>query len=365
MSNNLAMNSKIGTSQFHNADLESAYILSSWLQRSGIERQTILEELKLLTGFEDDIGEKTFRQWTSFGESSKRVSGLTPEIRGQRLVALVTWFLREHRHRSRPIMTSGELRQLINLYPDIPVKNKLQLRRLLHELEIYNGEREANFSFATDWKGHLASWPIFCFVIDPYWCVRATTCYEMALAGYTEEDMRHWSWWHRLLASKRGKPKYLPDGPRYSLRGPYTEAYYQYQIKRFWISTTKFRKNQDPRYSTLLEILQSTPRFNEVLSAALELSDQTPLFGIPVPFFREDGTLLWMLEVTTIIPNTPDYQLVVWAPLNEESAEYQAQLRRWADESGVYCKKAYFIEEFADCFDDEQKKFAFGLMGLL
>lgn len=38
--------------------------------------------------------------------------------------------------------------------------------------------------------------------------------------------------------------------------------------------------------------------------------------------FRHNSTLLWMLEVTTIIPNTPDYQLVVWAPLNEESAEY-------------------------------------------
>jgi len=61
-----------------------------------------------------------------------------------------------------------------------------------------SGERQPDFSFATDWKNHLASWPAFCFVIDEYWCVRASTSYEMALAGYTEEDMKHWSWWHRL-----------------------------------------------------------------------------------------------------------------------------------------------------------------------
>jgi hypothetical protein len=351
-----------GIEQFQDPDQISGHIFSMWLHRCGVERKTILEELKETGENLGDIGEKSFKQWTSDGESAKRVSGATPEIRGDRLVALVRWFLHEHTHRARPVMTNLELRHLIAEYPDLPIKHRLQLKRLVHDLEIQSGEREADFSFAKDWKSHLAEWPVFCFVIDRYWTVRASTCYEMALAGYQEEDMTSWSWWHRLTASRKGKPKYMPDSPRYSLRGPYADVYYCQQLERFRTGTEGFVKSGDTRYTALMELLQSTPRFQEMwgrVTCSPELAASQSI-GIPVPFFRMDGTLLWMLEVSTLIPNTADYQLIVWVPLNEDSAEYQAEIRRWADEPGRYSRKAYFIEDFKQYFG-EKERFALGV----
>ncbi|MEW6649093.1 MAG: hypothetical protein AB1453_02770 [Chloroflexota bacterium] len=348
--------SKNGISQFQDMDQESGRVLALWLERSGVERKTILNEICVANTDLGEIGEKTFRQWTSYNESSHRVSGTTLEIRGSRLVALVRWFFREHTHRARPVMYTGELRSLIMIYRDLPIKNRLQLKRLLHDLEIHNGEREANFLFASDWKSRFAEWPVFCFVLDRYWTVRASTCYEMALAGYREEDMTHWSWWHRLMASRGGKPKFMPESPRYSLRGPYADIYYCQQIERFQALTEPLREIGDLRYKTLMELLKLTPRFNEMWDKVNCPADLTNghSIGIPVPFFRQDNTLLWMLEVSTIIPNTPDYQLIVWVPLNEDSAEYQAEIRRWADESGYYSRKAYFIEEFAHYFGEKE-----------
>ena len=168
-------------------DRESGTILSKWLKRTGIDQKLAISELMRSNHLVGDIGEKSFKQWTSEGESAKRVSGSNVEIRGERIVTLVEWFIKEHRHRIQPVLTSSELRQLIDLYVDIPVKNRLQLKRLLHDLELQEGQRVADFSFATDWKSHFASWPVFCFVIDDYYCVRASTSYEMALAGYTEK----------------------------------------------------------------------------------------------------------------------------------------------------------------------------------
>ncbi len=349
---------KNGTDQFQNADHISGRILSTWLRRSGIKRSMILKEINAAITFGGKIGDKSFRQWTSDSESARLVSGLRSEIQGERLVSLVRWFLEEHTHRTHAVITSEELRELIYIYKDLPIKFRLQLKRLLHDLEIYTGERETDFSFATDWKNHLAEWPVFCFVLDRYWTVRASTCYEMALAGYGEKDMTHWSWWHRLLASSHGIPKYKKDSPRYFLRGPYTDAYYSEQLKRFKASTESFRTAKDERYNLLMKLLQTTPRFNEVWKRVDFSPSVDPVhsMGIPVPFFRTDDTLLWMLEVTTIIPNTPDYQLIVWVPLNKESAEYQAEIRRWANESGNYTQKVYFIEEFSKHFTSNQCK---------
>lgn len=350
--------SNFGTDDFQTADHESGRIFSLWLRRSGVESRTILEELPALGEGIGEIGDKSFKQWTSDGESARRVSGVSPEVRGNRVVALVRWFLREHTHRSRPVMATSELREIIRLYRDVPVKNRLQLHRLLHDLEIQTGERQANFSFAADWKNRFAEWPVFCFVLDPYWCVRASTCYEMALVGYAEEDMRHWSWWNRLTASRKGKPKYQSDSQRYSLRGPYAEVYNCQQLERFKAATEHFRQMKDPRYEALMELLSRTPRFYEMWEKTACPPEHTlaQSTGIPVPFYRDDGTLLWMLEVSTAIPNTPGYQLIVWVPLNEDAAEYQAEIRRWADEPGRYSQKAFFIEDFkqylspAECY---------------
>lgn len=351
------MNSNIGIEQFQDIDQASGRILAAWFKRSGVERRTILEEIKERDENLGDIGDKSFKQWTSDSESARRISGTTPEIRGDRVVALVRWFFHEHTHRARPVMSTAELRELIQIYHDLPIKNRLQLKRLLHDLEIQTGEREANFSFAKDWKNRFADWPVFCFVLDRYWTVRASTCYEMALAGYKEEDMTQWGWWHRLTASRRGRPKYTPDSPRYSLRGPYAEVYYCQQLERFRAATEPFRLAGDIRYGTLMELLQTTPRFSEMWGRVSCPPDLTAnhSMGIPVPFFRQDDTLLWMLEVSTTIPNTPDYQLIVWVPLNEDSAEYQAEIRRWADEPGRYSRKAFFIEDFAVNFSEQQR----------
>jgi hypothetical protein len=356
-----AANSNFGTQDFQDADRESGRIISEWLRRCGVDRRTILMEMNDFSDAIGEIGEKSFKQWTSDGESARRVSGATPELRGDRLIALVRWFVHEHSHRSRPVMNTAELRRLMHLYDDLPVKNRLQFRRILHDLELQSGEREANFSFANDWKSVLADWPVFCFVLDRYWTFRASTCYEMALAGYTEDDMKHWSWWHRLTASRQGQPKFSTKSQRYSLRGPYAEVYYRQQIERFRASTEVLQKEGDQRYQALLQLLDSTTRFHEMWTFAQQ-SQQTyaESMGIPVPFFRHDGTLLWMLEVSTMIPNTPDYRLIVWVPLNEDAAEYQGEIRRRADQSGLFSRKAFFIEEFARYFTPEQR-FALGV----
>lgn len=349
-------NSNNGIDQFLTLDQESGSILYTWLKRSGVERRTILDEVKLMAEKVGDIGDKSFKQWTSDGESAKRISGHTPELRGDRVVGIVRWFVHEHTHRTRPVITSAELRKLLSIYSDLPIKHRLKLKRILHDIEIRTGEREANFSFAKDWKSHFADWPVFCLVLDPYWTVRASTCYEMALAGYKEEDMNRAGWWHRLTASRQGKPKYLPDSPRYSLRGPYADVYYSQQIMRFRADTEHFQKTGDTRYGLLMDLLKSSPGFEELWSRSLRTSElqQSTYTGIPVPFFREDDTLLWMLEVSTIIPNSPNYHLIVWVPLNEDSAEYQAEIRRWADEPGRYSRKAFFIEDFAQFFSEKE-----------
>jgi len=354
-------NSNFGNSNFLDENSESGAILYSWLKRSGVERSVILEEITTSNQYIGEIGLKSFKQWTSEGETARRVSGLTPEIRGERIVAIVQWFIREHIHRVNPVLTTSEVRRLIALYQDIPVKNRLQLKRLLHDLEIETGERQPDFSFATDWKNHLASWPAFCFVIDEYWCVRASTSYEMALAGYTEEDMKHWSWWHRLTASKSGKPKFSPNSLRYSLRGPYNLTYYCNQLNQFYHETKELCENQDPRYQALMELLKTTSLFEEMWNCSLEkLNQYQQPFSLPVPFFRPDGTLLWMLELSTVISNTNNYRLISWMPLNEDSAEYQGEIKRWADKSGKFNQRAYFIEDFAQYFT-RKEKFALGL----
>ncbi|HHX09184.1 MAG TPA: hypothetical protein GX730_07150 [Chloroflexi bacterium] len=358
MEDQSSINGKI---EFLDENQESGVVLSKWLKRTGMDQKMVISELMRMNHLVGDIGEKSFKQWTSEGESAKRVSGSSVEIRGERIVTLVEWFFKEHSHRVQPVLNSSELRQLLDLYTDIPVKNRLQLKRLLHDLEIQEGERVADFSFAKDWKSHFASWPVFCFVIDDYYCVRASTSYEMAMAGYTEDDMKHWTWWNRLTASRKGMPKYSLKSPRYSLRGPYSKSYYQMQLNQFYRDTQNFRNNKDLRYEKLMNLLRTTEGFNEMWKSSLEDEQeyQQP-FGFPVPFFRQDGTLLWMLELYTIIPHTNNYRLVTWMPLNEDSAEYQGEIRRWADSCDKFSRRAYFIEDFANNFTQEQR-FALGV----
>jgi len=352
--------SGIGNS-YRTSEEISGLIFASWLQRSGVEKRVILNELEKMIPHCGRIGMKSFIQWTSEGKSARLVSGPTTDIKAERLIAMVKWFINEHAHRLTPVVNSQELRDLMAQYADLPVLNRLRLKRLLHDLEMKNGEREPNFSFASDWKSHFAQWPVFCFVVDSYWCVRASTSYEMALAGYTEEDMYYWSWWHRLTASQRGQPKFDRDSKRYSLRGPYSEAYYSIQMGQFLADTEALREANDKRYHAVMELLNSTDRFAEVYKAGVSQIDlHQQSFGLPVPFFRSDGALLWMLEVSSAIPKTDNYRLIAWIPLNQDSAEYQGEIQRQVDVGGKYSKKAYFIEDYAQHFSPTQR-FALGV----
>jgi hypothetical protein len=62
-----------------------------------------------------------------------------------------------------------------------------------------------------------------------------------------------------------------------------------------------------------------------------------------------------MLEVSSIIPDTDNYRLILWSPLNASSDEYLAEIRRWADEPGRFSKKAYFVEDYQEHFSEEEK----------
>ncbi len=103
-------NGLIGNTQFHDDDQKSGEILSNWVNRSGMHRKTILDEINQMIQDGTPIGEKTFQQWTSSGESAKRISGQTPEMQGNRLIAVVKWFYTEHRHRSKFVVLTKELK---------------------------------------------------------------------------------------------------------------------------------------------------------------------------------------------------------------------------------------------------------------
>jgi len=108
-------------------------------------------------------------------------------------------------------------------------------------------------------------------------------------------------------------------------------------------------------------LLNSTDRFAEVYKAGVRQVDlHQQSFGLPVPFFRSDGALLWMLEVSSAIPKTDNYRLIAWIPLNQDSAEYQGEIQRQVDVGGKYSKKAYFIEDYAQHFSPTQR-FALGV----
>jgi hypothetical protein len=343
--------------RFQDDDQESGQILSSWLERSGIDRRKILEEIHYSNKNLEPFGHKSFQQWTTYGVSSHRISGHTAEILGERLVAIVNWFIKEHFHRSKSVIKLQELKRLRDLYPDISTKSKLQLARLINYFDLETNPRSLNDYFINDWRRSLEKWPSFAFVTDQYWCIRASSHYEMALVGHKEKDLLNWGWWHRLISTRNGKKKFEENSAMRTLRGPYADAYYRWQMMRFIADTESFRKKNDWRYNHLMSLLNQTPRFEQIWKECREY-DERVLSGqvsIPVPFYREDGTLLWMLEVSSLIPDTDNYRLILWTPLNAITDEYLAEIRRWADESGQFSKKAYFLKDYQDFFTKEQK----------
>ena len=111
MEDQSSINGKI---EFLDENQESGVVLSKWLKRTGMDQKMVISELMRMNHLVGDIGEKAFKHWTSEGESAKRVSGSSMQIRGDRIVTLVEWFIKEHSHRVLPVLNSSELRQLLD-----------------------------------------------------------------------------------------------------------------------------------------------------------------------------------------------------------------------------------------------------------
>jgi hypothetical protein len=174
-----------------------------------------------------------------------------------------------------------------------------------------------------------------------------------------EEDAKKWYWWHRLARGWRGQSKYIGQNTNTltSLRGNYADIYYTQQMLRFMENTQHLTPEEQPRYDTLLKLLHKTTGFSDLWEQTedkFEQGEQPPPF-IPVPFFRPDQTLLWMLEIGALIPNTDGFLFTVRIENDPITAEYLADIRRKADEPGRYSQTAYFIEDYADQFSPEEK----------
>ena len=304
------------------------------------------------------IGNKSFQQWTAYGEASRCISASNIKEKGERVVAIVQWFFKEHKHRLNSIMRTDELRKIIGIYIDIPIKNILQLERILHDLEIENGERSIQIPTPSDWKDLFRDCPLFGYVMDDYWCIRATTKYELALAGYTEKDIYDWKFWHRMTSSMEGVAKLSPLSQQRLLRGCYAQEYYKKQMARFRLSIeAHMNRKNEYRAKTLLDLLNDTDGFKEMWSSSkdLEVNIISNLIGYPVPYYRDNGTLLWTLELSTIIPNTNNYHLIMWAPLNNKTGVYMASFCNEVNESNKFEKNAYFLEDYSSNFSKEQR----------
>lgn len=347
-----------GKGQFKELDLKSGNILSRWLNRSGVSRTVILQEVNQSRALQAKIGSKTFQQWTSSGESAKRISGRNAEEAGARLVEIVKWFFKEHLHRKSGIMATAELRDLIRLYDEIPVINRLQLQRLLHDLELANEERAPQLPVNPDWKKQLLDQPLCAFVMDKYWCLRATTHYELAFAGFSEEDVKSWGCWHRLAASIGNIPKYIPGSPMSATRGPYAREYYVNQLSRFHRWAAPLIKNKDPRMLLILELLNESPHFRENwnLSVSKDKAAKSSPIGFPVPFFKKDDTLLWMMELSVEIANSGGLHLIHWTPISRDANLYIADFCKRVDKSRSFSKTCYFVEDYAPYFTEKQRQ---------
>lgn len=351
-----------GFNSDHDNHLESSRLLSMWLERSGVKRKTILNEINRGNWGDDSIGIKSFQNWTSYGDSARKISGPNTEITGRRVVAIINWFFAEHQHRANTIIKSEELQRFVSIYDDIPITNQLQLHRILHDLEVELGERKIEIPVNSDWKKQFSNQNLFAYVMDNYWTIRATSKYELALSGFNEEDMKDWGFWHRLSANTRGISKFSSHSPIRSLRGCYAKTYYHNQLLRFLSDTKQFFIEKDPRYLSLLSLMQSFPDFEKVWNA-VQLNNQQDNFstsiGYPVPFFMPDETLLWMMEFSSIISNQDNFRMIIWSPLNKETSQYLGLLSQ-SKIMDDYSKSAFFIEDYAEYFTDEQK-FALGV----
>lgn len=349
---------KDGNNDFSYDDEVSGEILYSWLSKCGISRRTALDEINQSEKLSEEIGLKTFQQWTSANESAKRISAKTYEETGNRVVAVVQWFFKEHLHRKNKIIETPELVKIIQLYNDIPIKNRLQLKKILHDLQIANGELETKLPSNPDWRNQLCKEPLCAFVMDRFWCLRATTHYELAFAGYKESDLKNWGCWQRLNSSMGGIPKHIQNSPMNRTRGPYAQEYYIKQMIRFRSSVSDLLAEENERLVTILDLLNEIPEFQKIWNLSIQQEHEHigNSIGFPVPFFRNDGALLWMMELSTVIANTDGFHLIIWTPLDRDSSLYLADLLKTVDEAHDFSRKCFFVEDYAQYFTENQCK---------
>jgi hypothetical protein len=331
----------------------SAFLLHEWSQRCAPDRDMIFKELTDNGGFVEVIGRKNFDGWFR----DKRITARTREILGTRVVELVKWFLRENT--IRKVIFPQELEAFISLYPELLPVDHLRLQRLLFELKFSQGNVEKHPYANKNWKDLFSEWTTFGFVRDRYWCVQACSKYILELTGLHERDAERWHWWQQLALGTRLTSE--QTNPFLSLRGVYADEYYFQQTLLFRWSFGDEGKD-DERYQRLITLLHSTLQFTQRWERVEEAfyDGVRPLTLLPVPFFRSDGTMLWMLEVSAPLDETEGYQFVARLATDAVTSEYLADVRRRADEEGRYKQNAYFIEDFAHNFAPEER-FALGV----
>jgi hypothetical protein len=341
-------------------DQESANLLGLWRNRAGVEREKM--RLDINRQLHHEVNDDTFKTWFT----NKRVSARSRDALGERVVALVNWFVKRHMfevsHYQTVVVTSDELETFLRLYPEISPMHQLQVRRRIYELNPMPAEELQRIFLPNNWQEQFRKWQIFALVMDRYWCVRAYTRYSLELAGFRPADAVNWHWWQRLALGVGGRTKFEGQSSMLSLRGPFADTYYLNQLIRFRTDTAELVETK--RYQALMHLLQHTTGFmDRWLSVEQALTAgraplQTP---IPVPFFRADGTAIWMLEVSAAIPDTA-LTLIVRLETDAVTSEYVAGLRHRTDSSTHYDRDAYFIEDFAHHFTPEQR-FALGVDG--
>lgn len=341
------------TQAFDDPDGQSTSMLSTWLDRAGMKQAFVYQELRERKELDAKASDRTFGKWFS----STKIAADDEEMRGDRVVAVARFFVRENGNRYQPVVLPQELETLLALYPELSARHKLQIKKLIYDLQTANGISYDDLFSSKSWREQFAEWTTFAFVVDKFFVIRAYSKYSMELAGLQEERAKYWYWWHRLASGDRKESKYSGQNSLTSLRGNYATVYYTQQMQRFMASTRELNPQEQARYDTLLKLLHKTTGFTDLWQQAeikVEQGEQLPHF-IPVPFFLSDQTLLWMLEVGAPIPNTDGFLFTVRIENDPITAEYLADIRRKADEPGRYSRAAYFIEDYADQFTPEQK----------
>jgi hypothetical protein len=225
------------TGDFAKEEIEekrSADLLATWANRTGLNLEFMRREMVESRELDADVSERMFNHW--FSDSRVTAKKSDRKLVGERVVAIVEYLARNRQVRVNPIILPAELEEFIGLYTFLPAEYRLQLRRLLYEIQVEFGQKYTDVFSAKDWRKLFTEWNAFAFVTDQFYCIRAYSRYNMELAGLKEEDAKNWYWWQRLALGARGKSKFAGQNTLFSLRGVYADEYYTQQMLRFLLA---------------------------------------------------------------------------------------------------------------------------------